>query len=214
MINRLHYISQGATAEAHLDNIRQACDAGCTWVQLRIKNETPANITPAAMEARRITQAYGATLIINDHPQVAAACGADGVHVGLNDMSVADARLIVGPQAIVGGTSNKTADILKHSLEGADYVGLGPFRFTATKEKLSPVLGIDGYLSIMEQLHILRLSIPVIAIGGILEDDLPGLMQAGVHGVAISGLITNAAVKSKMVADLYSQLNNENYATT
>ncbi|MFB6455869.1 thiamine phosphate synthase [Chitinophaga sp. Hz27] len=214
MINRLHYISQGSNTAIHLDNIRAACDAGCTWVQLRIKNETPENITPVAIEARRITQSYGAALIINDHPQVAVDAGADGVHVGLNDMTVADARLIVGPKAIVGGTSNKTSDILKHSLEGADYVGLGPFRFTTTKEKLSPVLGIAGYLQVMEQLRILRLPIPVIAIGGILEDDLPALMQAGVHGVAISGLITNAQMKSTLVASLYSQLNNENYATT
>ncbi|RAJ85370.1 thiamine-phosphate pyrophosphorylase [Chitinophaga dinghuensis] len=208
MINRLHYISQGSSPAAHLVNIHSACDAGCTWIQLRIKNSTPEEILPVAAAARKITADYGAALIINDYPEIARQTGADGVHVGLNDMSVAEAREIVGPQLIVGGTSNLPEHIIQHHKDGADYVGLGPYRFTATKEKLSPIIGLQGYINIMQTLQQQRISIPVIAIGGILEADIPGLLAAGIHGIAVSGLITAATDKSLLVYRLYQSLNN------
>jgi thiamine-phosphate pyrophosphorylase len=76
--------------------------------------------------------------------------------------------------------------------EGVDYIGLGPFRFTSTKEKLSPVLGLEGYQQIMHKVKAAGIQLPIVAIGGILPGDVPGLRAAGIHGVAISGAITNA----------------------
>ncbi|MBV8254783.1 MAG: thiamine phosphate synthase [Chitinophaga sp.] len=209
MINKLHYISQGNSSTQHLENIRAACDAGCTWIQLRIKNSTPKDILPIATAARKITADFNATLIINDYPEIALQAGADGVHVGLNDMSVAAARAIVGKQLIVGGTSNLPEHIIQHYKDGADYVGLGPYRFTTTKEKLSPILGLEGYIRIMEVLHQQRISIPVIAIGGILAADITALIAAEVHGIAVSGLITGATDKANLVNHLYQSLNND-----
>lgn len=202
MISTLHYISQQTATASHVDNIRAACDAGCRWIQLRIKEGPESLITNAALAARAICDRYGATLIINDHPHIAKATGAHGVHVGKNDMTVAAARQIVGEELIVGGTSNTLEDILQHVKDGADYVGLGPFRFTITKQKLSPILGLEGIKEIMQELSARNINIPVIAIGGILEEDVPAILQTGVHGIAVSGLITHAANKNQTILSI------------
>jgi thiamine-phosphate pyrophosphorylase len=204
MISTLYYISQQTAAAGHTNNIRAACEAGCRWVQLRIKDATPGELLSAALAAREICSGYGATLIINDHPHIARAAGADGVHVGKADMSVAAAREILGPGRIVGGTANTLEDILQHAAQGADYVGLGPYRFTTTKQKLSPILGLAGISGIMQQLRARELPIPVVAIGGILLDDIPALLAAGVQGVAVSGLLTHAADKKAVVEQIFA----------
>ncbi|SFD32721.1 thiamine-phosphate diphosphorylase [Chitinophaga sp. CF118] len=195
MISKLQYISQ----HNHIDNIQAACEAGCRWIQLRIKDAPESIIMSEALAAKAICATYGAKLIINDHPHIAKAIGADGVHVGKKDMTVAAARKIVGNDIIVGGTANTLSDILQHVQDGASYVGLGPYRFTTTKQKLSPILGLEGIGSIMQQLKTQGIDIPIIAIGGILEDDLPELMSTGIHGIAVSGLITQAANKQQLV---------------
>lgn len=204
MISTLHYISQQTAAAGHLENIQAACEAGCNWIQLRIKETPEADIINTAQAAKNICAVYGARLIINDHPHIAVTIGADGVHVGKNDMTVADARRITGKDFIVGGTANTLQDILEHVKHGADYIGLGPYRFTTTKQKLSPILGLEGIAAIMEQLHVQGISIPVIAIGGILPEDLPALMATGIHGIAVSGVITHTANKKELVQTIHA----------
>lgn len=212
MISTLHYISQQTAAADHLANIQAACDAGCNWIQLRIKDSTPEAILPLAIAAKKICDPYNATLIINDYPQVAKAIGAHGVHVGKNDMTVAAARAITGPGMIVGGTANTLEDILQHVKDGADYVGLGPYRFTTTKQKLSPILGLEGIASILKQLLAQGITIPVIAIGGIVLEDIAALIAAGVHGVAVSGLITHAADRKEVVKTIFTTTQKEQEA--
>jgi thiamine-phosphate pyrophosphorylase len=202
MIGSLQYISQ----PVHLENIQAACEAGCRWIQLRIKHAPESIIRSEALAAKAICAAYGATLIINDHPRIAAAIGADGVHVGKNDMTVAEARKIMGDAAIIGGTANTLEDILQHVQDGAFYVGVGPYRFTTTKQKLSPILGLEGISSIMRQLQVRGIDIPVVAIGGILVEDIPALMRTGIHGVAVSGLITHATDKQQMITAITNNL--------
>ncbi|HVI46292.1 MAG TPA: thiamine phosphate synthase [Chitinophaga sp.] len=204
MISTFHYISQGSAPADHLNNILAACEAGCKWIQLRIKNDTPQNILPVAEAAKAVCDRYQASLIINDYPHIAVAVNAAGVHVGKNDMTVAAARAITGTSMIVGGTANTVEDIRNHVTDGANYVGVGPFRFTTTKENLSPILGLGGYMRIMQELDKLRLPIPVIAIGGILLEDIPALMQTGIHGIAASGLVTSAPDKQVLVKELYT----------
>jgi thiamine-phosphate pyrophosphorylase len=198
MIN-IQYISQ----PPHTDNIRMACEAGCKWIQLRIKDADVATITTMATDAKKICDAHGATLIINDHPSIAALVGASGTHVGKEDMSVAKARHIMGDHSIIGGTANTLDDVLRHVDDGADYVGLGPFRFTTTKQHLSPILGLEGIRHIMEQLRTMHINTPVIAIGGILAADIPDLFTTGIQGIAVSGLITHAPDKRRLLSTLY-----------
>ncbi|WP_295126078.1 thiamine phosphate synthase [uncultured Chitinophaga sp.] len=198
MIQQLLYISQAP----HVSNIRLACEAGCRAVQLRVKNETAENWLQMAKEAKVVCDEFGAALFINDNPHIAKEVGAAGVHVGLNDMSVAEVRRILGDDFIIGGTANGAADIRRHADEGADYIGLGPFRFTTTKEKLSPILGLEGYKRVLEEA---ATPLPVLAIGGIVLGDIAGLMSAGLHGIAVSGLITAAADRNALVAGIYEQ---------
>ncbi|MEV4882524.1 thiamine phosphate synthase [Chitinophaga ginsengisegetis] len=202
MISNLHYISQSS----HTDNILAACDAGCKWIQLRIKNESPATVLPVAEAVKKICDRYQASLIINDYPQIAVAVAAAGVHVGKLDMTVAAARAITGDKMIVGGTANTLADILQHVQDGASYVGVGPYRFTTTKQNLSPILGLSGYQSILQSLKEKNIGIPIIAIGGILPEDIPALMETGIHGIAVSGLITHATDKQAVVSQIHHQL--------
>lgn len=102
-------------------------------------------------------------------------------------------RALLGPDKIIGATANSFDDIRMAVAAGADYIGLGPFRFTTTKAKLSPVLGLEGYADIMQKCRLEGINIPIIAIGGILADDMAQIMATGVSGVAISGAILNAA---------------------
>lgn len=211
MISNLHYISQQTNGADHTDNIKAACDAGCNWIQLRIKNASPEEIMPAALAAKKICEAYQAKLIINDHPHIAKAVEAHGVHVGKNDMTVATARAITGPGFIIGGTANSLTDILQHVKDEASYVGLGPYRFTTTKKNLSPILGLEGIARIVQQLKEQGIAIPVVAIGGILLEDIAALQAAGVHGVAVSGLITSAINRQQVVSNIYESLRPLNY---
>lgn len=201
MYSKLQYISQGATATEQIKNIREALDAGCQWIQLRFKNASTEEIKVLAKQVKEMCLSYTATFIINDHPQIAKETDADGVHLGLQDMPVAEAKKIIG-EKIIGGTANTLSDVLKRVDEGCNYIGLGPFRFTTTKEKLSPVLGLESYKKIMDELEQRQIQMPVYAIGGIVSEDIQAIMQTGVYGVAVSGIITNHPDKKLLVQQL------------
>lgn len=199
MLDRLYFISQQTATKTHLTAIDEALQAGCRLVQLRVKNQPEAVVLEQAKAAKVLCDKYNARLIVNDFPHVAKAVSAWGIHVGLQDMPVAEVRAIVGDQTIIGGTANTFEHIQQRVKEGVNYIGLGPFRFTATKEKLSPVLGLEGYQRIMHQMKTAGIQMPIVAIGGIVPEDVPGLINAGVYGVALSGAITNAVDKEAEV---------------
>jgi thiamine-phosphate pyrophosphorylase len=190
MLKKIQYISQGDSPEQQLANISKALDAGCKWIQLRYKNKSIEEVRTLAKMVQKICRAYDATFIINDHVQVASEINADGVHLGLDDISVMEAKAVL-KNKIIGGTANTLEDVLQRVNEKCDYIGLGPFRFTATKEKLSPILGIEGYQEILKELKNRNIDIPIYAIGGIEIEDIEKVEQAGVYGVAVSGLITH-----------------------
>ncbi len=183
-ISTLHYITDQP------EQAERACRAGIDWVQLRVKNHTYADWKALALDTLAICRAFGVRLIINDNVALAGEIGADGVHVGLTDMPVADARRLLGASMIVGGTANTLDDIRLHHEAEADYVGLGPYRFTTTKEKLSPVLGLVGYDRILTACRHEDIALPIIAIGGLDVVDVPNLMQVGLHGIAVSSAIS------------------------
>ncbi|APY10667.1 thiamine-phosphate diphosphorylase [Seonamhaeicola sp. S2-3] len=199
MINKLHYISQGNTPKEHLENIRKACQYGAELVQLRLKNVSEKKILKTAEEARDITSHFQTRLIINDHYKIVEAVNADGVHLGKTDANPIIARKTLKSWQIIGGTANTLDDCQQRIKEKVDYIGLGPFRFTTTKKQLSPILGANGYLSIIDALNA---SIPIIAIGGITINDVPELLKTGIHGIAISGEITRDFNKIKALHTL------------
>ena len=188
----IQFISHYTDRIGYLDSIRLALEGGCRWVQLRVKNAAIDELRPMALEAQRMCREAGATFIIDDQVALVKEIGADGVHLGKNDMPVAEARKVLGPDFIIGGTANTFDDVRMHYEAGANYIGCGPFRFTTTKEKLSPVLGLDGYCSIVSQMREEGIILPIVAIGGITADDIPDIMKTGVTGIALSGTVLRA----------------------
>lgn len=188
----LQFITHYTDTIGYLDSVRIALEGGCRWVQLRMKNATVDEIRPVAIEAMALCREAGATFIIDDHVELVKEIGADGVHLGKNDMPIDEARRILGPDFIIGGTANTLDDVLMHVKNGADYIGCGPFRFTTTKEKLSPVLGLEGYRSIVAGMKAAGIDVPVVAIGGINAEDIPQIMETGITGIALSGTVLRA----------------------
>ena len=207
MIEKLQYISQQNIRKSHIEAIKQALDAGAKWIQLRVKLLPASQVLKKAIEAKKLCSAYKARLIVNDYPYIAKETEADGLHLGLTDMSIPEARTIVGNKTIIGGTANTFPHILLRVNEGADYIGLGPYRFTTTKENLSPILGLEGYRDIMKKVKEASLQIPIIAIGGIKPEDIPSIKGAGLYGVAMSGALTDVQNASEVIKKINNLLN-------
>ncbi|MDX6183493.1 thiamine phosphate synthase [Flavobacterium sp. Fl-77] len=208
MYPKLQYISQGKKIEEQLYNIHQALDAGCDWIQLRFKNQTEKNTFALAEAVKFLCEEYLAHFIVNDNVHLTQQIAADGVHLGLTDMKITEARTILGTTKIIGATANTFEDIVFQTQNGCDYIGLGPFQFTETKEKLSPVLGVEGYAAILNKLKAEDIQIPIYAIGGITFENIECLISTGIHGVAVSGMITKSSQKEKLI----QQLNEKLYA--
>ena len=188
----VQFISHYSERYSYLDSIQLALEGGCRWIQLRMKDATDDEVRPIAVEAQKLCRAYGAKFIIDDRVALVRELGADGVHLGKNDMPIREARQILGPDYIIGGTANTFEDAKAHYEASADYIGCGPFRFTTTKKKLAPVLGLDGYRQIIQKMRAANITIPVVAIGGITKDDIPAILQTGITGIALSGTVLRA----------------------
>ncbi len=175
-----------------MDSIQLALEGGCRWIQLRMKDASDQELLDTAKQAFDLCQKYGATFIIDDNVLAAKQVGAHGVHLGKNDIPIIEARKILGPEAIIGGTANTFDDICAHVAAGANYIGCGPFRFTSTKKNLSPILGLEGYNNLISACKNANFSLPIVAIGGITAEDIPSIMQTGVSGIAISSEVLRA----------------------
>lgn len=188
----VQFITHHTDRYSYIDSAALALKGGCKWVQLRMKDADKELIYNTALQIKALCQEYSATFIIDDHVDIAKSIGADGVHLGKLDMPIAEARQLLGDKFLIGGTANTFHDVKNHYEAGADYIGCGPLRYTTTKSNLSPILGFDGYKKIIEQMRDAQINIPIVAIGGIIESDIPHLMQIGLNGIALSGTILRA----------------------
>lgn len=188
----IQFISHFTERYSYLDSIRLALAGGCRWIQLRAKDTSDAELLPLALEAQRLCREAGATFIIDDHVELVKEIHADGVHLGLHDMPISEARQLLGSDYIIGGTANTFADVERHYQAGASYIGCGPFRYTTTKKNLSPILGLEGYEAVVRQMRDQQINLPIVAIGGITAEDIPVIMQTGVTGIALSGTVLRA----------------------
>ena len=202
----LQFITHFNDRWSYLDSVRLALDGGCRWIQLRMKDATPDEIRPVAIQALKMCRDAGATFIIDDQVALVAEIGADGVHLGKKDMPTDQARTFLGKDFIIGGTANTLDDVRNHWKNGVDYIGCGPFRFTTTKKGLAPVLGLEGYEAIVKGMKSEGIDIPIVAIGGITASDIPAIMATGVSGIALSGTVLSAADPSAEMARLLSLL--------
>ena len=204
-ISKLHYITQDVAGSSHLLQIEQACSAGIKWVQLRLKTTNLDEVYKTASAAKHICDSYNTKLIINDHVEIADSIKAHGVHLGKLDMDPSKARIILGPSSIIGGTANDINDVESLISKGVNYIGLGPYKNTKTKENLSPILGISGYQNIMEQLTEFNNVPPIIAIGGIKLNDIRPILSTKVHGIAVASLINLAKEKTGVIRSLLGE---------
>ena len=188
----VQFITHFTEQYSSLDSVRIALEGGCRWVQLRMKDVDEAHLYPIALQAQQMCREYSATFIIDDHVEMVKKIKADGVHLGKLDMSIAEARKILGDDYIIGGTANTFEDVKAHYEAGADYIGCGPFRYTTTKSNLSPILGLEGYRRIVCQMKEAGIHLPIVAIGGNTKEDIPSLMETGITGIALSGSILRA----------------------
>ena len=183
--------------------VRAAIAGGVTCVQLREKHcATRAFIDEArALKTLLDTLANKIPLIINDRLDIALAIGADGVHLGQTDMPIRDARRLVGPSMIIGISAESIADAIRAEAEGADYIGISPVFATLTKADTAPPLGLDGIRQIRA-----AVSLPLVAIGGIQEENASAVIRAGADGVAVVSAIVAAACPRKAAAGLKQQI--------
>ena len=189
---RLQFISHQNEKLGYLDGIREALAGGCKRIQLRMKGDTDNEVRPIALKVKEWCREQQATFLIDDRVALVKELQIDGVHLGKNDRPIAEARKILGDGFIIGGTANTFEDVKAHYEAGADYIGCGPFHFTTTKEKLSPILGLEGYKDIIQKMKEESIDIPLVAIGGITKEDIPEIMKTGVNGIALSGCILHA----------------------
>ncbi len=188
----VQFITHYTDRYSYLDSARLALEGGCRWIQLRMKDHPLDEVETIGREVQALCKQYEAIFIIDDHVELAQKLHADGVHLGLKDMPVAEARRMLGEEFLIGGTANTFEDIVRHWQGGADYIGCGPFRYTDTKKNLSPVLGLEGYVRLMKQMQEAGIPLPVVAIGGITRADIPAIMETGVRGIALSGTVLRA----------------------
>ena len=188
----VQFITHCTDKYTYLDSARMALEGGCRWIQLRMKDHPLDEVEETGRQVQALCKAHDAIFVIDDHVELAQKLHADGVHLGLKDMPVHEARKVLGEEFLIGGTANTFEDILLHWRGGADYIGCGPFRFTETKKNLSPVLGLEGYARILRQMKEAGVDMPVVAIGGITKADIPDLMRTGVQGIALSGTVLRA----------------------
>ena len=190
---KLQFITHFTDTYSYLDSARMALEGGCRWVQLRMKHASDEETEAVAVEVQKLCRTYGATFLIDDRVELVRKLKADGVHLGKNDMPIAEARKILGKDFLIGGTANTFDDVQAHYEAGSDYIGCGPFRYTTTKQKLSPILGLEGYKEIIRKMQEEKIChLPVVAIGGITFADIPAIMQTGVTGIALSGTVLRA----------------------
>ncbi len=192
-MKQIQFITHFNDRYGYVDGARMALEGGCRWIQLRMKGASDDEVAEVAAQIQPLCREHEAIFLLDDRVELAKSLKADGVHLGKNDMPISEARRVLGEEFIIGGTANTFDDIERLSSQGADYIGCGPFRFTTTKEKLAPVLGLEGYRRIVVQMEAKGINLPIVAIGGITCEDIPALMQTGIDGIAISGAVLNAA---------------------
>ena len=202
---RLQFITTATENLNHVEVARKAGVAGVKWIQYRNKVASQKKMWEEALQLKAVCKEFKATLIINDYPNLAFEAGADGVHLGKEDVSVEEARNLIGDKFIIGASCNNIDDIIRAQYDGANYVGLGPFRFTNTKSNLNPVLDKTDIEKVMDDYAKRKLTIPVYAIGGVIAADVEFLLSIGIYGVAVSSALINSADMSSSFQNFNSQ---------
>ncbi|MCH5240228.1 MAG: thiamine phosphate synthase [Muribaculaceae bacterium] len=189
----LQFITNTKSKTSVIDQILGVIEGGCRWIQIRMKEASDEEIKKVVDAVKQKCIETGSFLLLNDRVELAKELNVGGVHLGKEDMPASKARMILGPAAVIGVTANTFADVAAVSKLDIDYYGIGPYAYTETKEKLAPVLGIDGIRDISYEMSKNEILIPHVAVGGVKLDDVRMLLEVGgVNGVAVSSAIADA----------------------
>lgn len=188
-------------AEDMLRTTEEALEGGVTIVQLRAPTWKKRALAACARDLLEMLRPRGIPLIINDHADVAAAVGADGLHVGQDDLSSADARRIIGPDMILGLSAGNVDEVRGVDPALVDYLGIGPVWATATKKDAGAAVGLEGLASLSA-----ASPLPVVAIGGIGASNAADVMRTGVDGIAVVSAICGQASPRTAAENLLAQL--------
>ncbi len=165
---------------SHVEIVERLLAGGARLIQVRDKEASAKDLFEATQACLKRTRAAGATLIVNDRTDVALAADADGVHLGQDDLTVAEARALLGPDKIIGVSTHSLAQFEAALLTSANYVAIGPVFPTATKANAEPVVGLE----LLRQARRLT-SLPLVAIGGITLATAHSVLAAGADSVAV-----------------------------
>ena len=204
----LQFITHRNGRYDEISGTRAVLEGGCRWVQLRMKDAPDEEFLRVGREVGRLCREYGATFLVDDRVHLVAELGADGVHLGKHDMPVSEARRLLPAGTTIGATANTFEEIARAAAAGADYIGLGPFRFTETKRNLSPILGLEGYRAIFERCRAAGITLPVVAIGGITAADVAAILDTGATGIALSGALLGAEDPAEETPKIMKILNH------
>ena len=181
--------------------VRAAIRGGVSCVQLREKGCSTREFMDEARLLKALLVGTGVPLFINDRLDVALAVGADGVHLGQNDLPIADARRLVGNRMIIGISAESVADAVRAEAEGADYIGASPVFTTPTKTDTAPPLGLAGLRAIRRAVQL-----PLVAIGGIDANNAAQVLRAGADGLAVVSAIVSAPCPRTAAAAIRQQI--------
>lgn len=184
-------------AERLVEIVTAAVDGGMTAVQLRAKGWTDRRALEAAHRLKRLCDDRDVMFLVNDRVDLALASGADGVHLGVDDLPVEAARELLGPDAVIGYSPESEQDRREAIATGADYLGVGPVFGTATKDDAGPALGLPEFRRIVQSVDL-----PVIGIGGIDRENARGVVEAGAAGVAVVSAVLFADDPAAAARDL------------
>ena len=190
--------------------VEAAVEGGVTLVQYRDKKSETADLIRMAKRLRAITKKYNVPLLINDHVGVAQAVGADGVHLGQEDMDLGTARRILGRDAIIGVTANNLSEAVEAASSGASYLGIGTVYATPTKENTKSIIGPAGVRNILDRLSTMDTKIPTVAIGGLNASNVQRIIfqskspNKGLDGVAVVSAIIAAQDPKAAASELRS----------
>ena len=205
----LQFITNENISVSPEKQIIEAIEGGCRWIQIRLKKASDEEIKKLFFNIRDKAKETLTTVIINDRVALVKELGKDGVagvHLGREDMPAAEARMELGPDAIIGVTAHNFEEAVSYKGLDVDYIGIGPFATTETKENLAPILGMEGIADIIIRIKDAGMEIPLVAVGGIKEDDVKPLLEIGANGVAVSGAIACAHDIKEAVRRFLSEL--------
>lgn len=187
--------------------VEQALKGGAQVIQLREKKYSTAKLIELGKQLRKLTLEYQATFIVNDRVDVALAVDADGVHLGQDDMPLADARKLLGTKKIIGISVDNLVEAKKAEKTGADYIGVGPIFPTNSKDDAAAPLGLDTLKDIAQ-----NITIPIVAIGGINTTNVSQVIKAGADAISVISAIVSAAdieKAARILANIISQTKEE-----